>query len=150
MALAKTALVLWIFPSLLVSPHAPAADAVRSAAPPAQVARASATLPVEARRVSYRAGVAARATERKLLLLAPRWTVLRRFVDRTTGLVKRNVAAHCGRLQSGAFRHRLGRFACRVWTQPRSPFSGVAVICNTRHHGFRVTAYPRRRHRSRR
>ena len=94
------------------------------------------------RRRSHRA--AARVIERKLLLVAPRSRLLARFVDRSTELVKRNVAARCTRLR-GRHHRKLPRFICHVWLQPRSPASGVAVVCHTKHRQFWVTAYGRRR-----
>jgi hypothetical protein len=86
-------------------------------------------------------GAAARAVEHRLLLVASRSKLLARFVDRTTGLVKRNVTAHCELM-----RHRRpSRYACEVWQQPRPSSSGVTVICRTsRHKRFLVMA-PRRR-----
>jgi hypothetical protein len=87
-------------------------------------------------------GAAARAVEHRLLLVASRSKLLARFVDRTTGLVKRNVTAHCELM-----RHRRpSRYACDVWQQPRPASSGVTVICRTRHKRFLVMA-PRRHHR---
>lgn len=89
--------------------------------------------------------VAERAVERTLLRIAPHTRPLARFVDHTTGLVKRNVAARCRRLRKGG-RHRAARFLCRVWQAPRRPMSGVAVIYRTRRHRVVVTAYrPRRK-----
>jgi hypothetical protein len=93
-----------------------------------------------------------RTIERKLLLFAPGKKALRRFIDRTTGLVKQNVAARCTRLRATHHRHMRHRFLCRVWRQPKPASSGISVVCFTKHHVFRVTPYHRRhrRHRSRR
>ena len=150
----KIAFILWLFPSLLAPSHSPLFGAARIAPPPVRASGASAaTLAFAAQKARPRSGVAARATERKLLLLAPQHRVLHRFVDRTTGLVKRNVAAHCGRFRGKGRRHRRPRhFLCRVWVQPRPAASGVAVVCHTtRRHIFRVSVYePRGPHRSRR
>jgi hypothetical protein len=161
--LSKAALIVWLLPSLLAASHVRALGAVRSTSPPVRGAPA-ALLPlyssrhgntvaarVSAARKSQRRRAAARATERKLLLLAPRERLLRRFVDRTTGLVKRNVAAQCTRVWGKHPRHALHRFVCQVWMQPRSPLSGIAVVCHRAHHGFWLSAYHRRhkRHKSR-
>jgi len=155
MALSKAALILWLLPSLFASPQAPAhaAAALSTPFPVRGTVAAPATVWRYPRRDRRAVGAAliagqvrhpsatARAVERRLLLFAPRATFLRRFVDRTTGLVKRNVTAHCYRFRGKHYRHTLGRFFCRIWLQPRSRLSGVAVICHTRHHRFRVTVY---------
>jgi hypothetical protein len=145
------AFILWLFPTLLAPSHHSALGFTHSAPLPAAGAPPVA-FAVAAHKVQQHSGVAARATERKLLLLAPRHRLLRRFVDRTTGLVKRNVAAHCGRYR-GHVHHQRQHFLCRVWVQPRPSSSGVAVICHTTaHHVFKVSAYEprRRRHKTRR
>lgn len=95
------------------------------------------------RRHTY--GAAARAVEHRLLLVAARSRWLARFVDRSTGLVKLNVTAHC-QLIRGLHRPRPSVYLCRVWRQPRLPSSGVRVLCRTKHKRFVVMAY-RRRHR---
>lgn len=87
----------------------------------------------------YRA--AARAVERRLLLAAPRTKLLARFVDRSTGLVRRNVTAHCQLMRR--HRGRRSAYLCRVWQQPRLPASGVKVLCRTKHKRFVVIAYRR-------
>jgi len=89
---------------------------------------------------------AARAVERRLLLIAPKSRLLVRFVDRTTGVVKRNVVARCARLR-GRHRQRVAVYVCRVWQHPRAPSTGVTVRCRTKHKRLLVTAYrrPRRR-----
>jgi hypothetical protein len=89
---------------------------------------------------------AARAVERRLLLIAPKSRLLVRFVDRTTGVVKRNVVARCTRLR-GRHRQRVAVYVCRVWQHPRAPSTGVTVRCRTKHNRLLVTAYrrPRRR-----
>jgi hypothetical protein len=147
--ISKIAFILWLFPTLLAPSHG-SLGITRSAPLPVRASGAPpATL--AAHKVRRHSGAAARATERKLLLLAPRHRVLRRFVDRATGLVKRNVAAHCSRFR-GHVRHRRQHFLCRVWVQPRPSSSGVSVVCHTTvHHVFRVSAYEHRRrpHRSR-
>jgi hypothetical protein len=159
--MSKAAIILWLCPSLLASSQVTVLAASRSTSLPVrgvqapaatQDGRTAGTAFIAARRSRHTPAAAARATERKLLLLAPRKKLLRRFVDRTTGLVKRNVAAHCARFRGRLLRHGLRPFVCRVWTQPRLPRSGVAVVCHTQHHEFRVTAYHRRsrRHSSRR
>jgi hypothetical protein len=135
----KAALALCLVPSVLAASHVSAPVAARSAS--VTVHRAS----LSARQ---QAAANARATERKLLLYAPRSKVLRRFVDRATGLVKRNVAANCTRLRGHHPRYRHRHFFCRVWMQPRSSLTGVAVICFTKHHAFRVTKYHHRRRRT--
>lgn len=164
--LAKAALILWLFPGTLVPSQASAhgtiggtASVLRSAEAPVetrsvdsmrQAYAGAATVftrhKKKTRRRHHRA--AARAVERRLLLIAPRSRFLARFVDRSMGLVKRNVAARCARVWGRHHHRRLPRFICRVWAQPRSPSSGVALVCHTKHSEFRVTAY--HRHRSRR
>jgi hypothetical protein len=89
---------------------------------------------------------AERAVERRLLQIAPESRLLVRFVDRTTGVVKRNVVARCARLRR-RHRHSVVVFVCRVWQHPRAPSSGVRVRCRTKNKRFLVTAYRRaRRH----
>lgn len=89
---------------------------------------------------------AERAVERRLLQIAPESRLLVRFVDRTTGVVKRNVVARCARLRR-RHRHSVVVFVCRVWQHPRAPSSGVRVRCRTKDKRFLVTAYRRaRRH----
>jgi hypothetical protein len=159
---AKGILILWLF----VSPFAPSRPSSESgshaaSAPIRQRAEASlsarplglvrevrsagaetATRTAVRRRHVY--GAAARAVERRLLLVAPRSKLLARFVDRSTGLVKLNVTAHCAlRLRP----HRHSVYLCRVWRQPRRPSSGIKVLCRTKHKRFVVMAY--RRHRRR-
>lgn len=143
---AKAALILSLVPGLLASSQVPALGGARTASSPVHGVRApAAALRTTAKRPVRRHSAAARATERKLLLLAPRKKLLRRFVDGTTGLVKRNVTAHCRRYHGKPALRYLHRFLCRVWVQPRLPSSGVAVVCRTgRHHVFHVTAYHRR------
>lgn len=140
-------LTVLLLPTMLTAPHAAHATASGPSVGSVRIAHRSAagvvsTRTTRPRRRSHRA--AARAIERKLLLYAPRTRLLARFVDRSLGLVKRNVAAHCTRVW-GRHHRRLPRFRCRVWLQPRSPSTGVAVVCHTRHKQFRVTAYHRRR-----
>lgn len=91
---------------------------------------------------------AARAVERRLLIVASRTRLLARFVDRSTGLVKRNVAAHCKLIRRGhqrRHRHRRSVYLCQVWQQPHPPASGVKVnvLCPTEHKRFVVVAYRR-------
>ena len=143
----KAALLLCLLPSLLVASHVPAPGAARSTPLAVRSARAPAAKP--ALRLRQHAAATARAIERKLLLAAPRARSLRRFVSRDSGLVKRNVAAHCVRFRGHHPRHTFRRFFCRVWMQPRSPLSGVAVICYTKHHAFRVSKYHHRLRRTR-
>jgi hypothetical protein len=162
--LPKIAFVLWLFPSFLAPSHGSALGGTRSAALPVRASGAATAAPsvyasrdgrsfaFAAHKAQRHSGVAARATERELLLLAPRHRLLRRFVDPETGLVKRNVAAHCSRFRGYGRRHHRQRFLCRVWIQPRSPLGHVAVVCHTTaHHVFRLSAYePRRKsHRTR-
>jgi hypothetical protein len=142
--LLKAALILSLVPSVLASSQHGATPRGAAALYPSRTAVAGATR--ETRRSS---GAVARAIERKLLLLAPRERLLRRFVDQTTGLVKRNVTAHCTRFHGRPLRYRRHRFICRVWLQPRRPSSGVVVVCHTAHHGFWVSAYHRRHRRHR-
>lgn len=154
---AKAALILCLFPGLLASSRI--VSAARSTSHPTRSALPTATASPRysgrddrtanaARQLQRRqAAAAARSAERKLLLLAPGKRALRRFVDQTTGLVKRNVAAHCTRLRGKLFRHKLPRFVCRVWTQPASPSSGISVVAYTKHHAFRVKPYHRRHRR---
>lgn len=162
--LAKATLIFWLFvspfapfrPGAQTTPPVPSASApqpaeMRSTATPfvlvrkARTAAAATTSAPTAggrhRRI-YRA--AARAVERRLLVVAPRTGLLARFVDRSTGLVKLNVTAHC-RLKQRPHRHSV--YLCRVWRQPRQPSSGVRVLCRTKHKRFVVTAYRRRRRR---
>ena len=106
------------------------------------LAPSAAASPLTRHRV-YRA--AARAVERRLLLVAPRSKLLARFVDRSTGLVERNVAARCHLVRRPA-RYRHSVYLCRVWRQPRLPSSGVKVRCRTKHKRFVVMA-ARRSHR---
>ena len=91
---------------------------------------------------------AARAVERRLLIVASRTRLLARFVDRSTGLVKRNVAAHCKlirRRHQLRHRHRRSVYLCQVWQQPHPPLSGlkVKVLCPTKHKRFVVVPYRR-------
>lgn len=92
----------------------------------------------------HRHGATARTVERKLLLAASHSRLLARYVDHSTGLVKRNVTARCARVR-GRHHRPLPRFVCRVWLQPRSPSTGTAVVCHTKHKRFWVTAYRHRR-----
>src|SRR4249919_1628653 len=97
----KVAFILWLFPSLLAPAQVHALGMTQraslpvlaSAAPPATLSlyprRNGSALAASTRKPRRSSGVAARTTERKLLLLAPQHRLLRRFVDRTTGLVKR-------------------------------------------------------------
>ena len=146
---AQAALILWLVPSMLAPSQVPAHGAARQTPAVLRIAGAPAAVVTATRRStalrrSHRA--AARAVERRLLLVAPRSRLLARFVDHATGLVKRNVATRCARVW-GRQHRRLPRFVCRVWLQPRSPSSGVAVVCHTKHGHFRVTAYHRRHRR---
>jgi hypothetical protein len=102
---------------------------------------AAARTTVRRRRHVYRA--AARAVERKLLSVAPRSRLLARFVDRSTGLVKLNVTAHCELMRGRHRRHSV--YLCRVWRQPHRPSSGIRVRCRTKHKRFVVLAYRHRR-----
>ena len=134
----KAAFILCLLPILLLTSQVPALSA-------RQASRDGRALAFATHKVRRFSPAAARAVERKLLLLAPRHKLLRRFVDRATGLVRRNVAAHCARYLG--HRPRLRRYLCRVWVQPRSQLSGVAVLCHTAHHSFWLTRYHHRRHR---
>lgn len=160
---AKAILILWLF-SAPVAPLRPTPHTVMRVAPsrpfsqhvdPATtrptmasarqaqkvVAKASATRATRAsRRHVYRA--AARAVEHRLLLVAPRTRLLVRFVDRSTGLVRRNVTAHC-ELMPRRHRGRPSVYLCRVWQQPRQPSTGTKVLCRTKHKRFVVMAYRR-------
>lgn len=146
---AKATLILWLFASPLApsraAPHAVSTPRTSVRQLAVQTAGAAAMRTSRARprhRRIYRA--AARAVERRLLLVAPRHRMLARFVDRSTGLVKLNVTAHC-QLKRRPHRHSV--YLCRVWQQPRQPSSGMRVVCRTKHKRFVVTAY--RRHRRR-
>lgn len=143
MVFAKITLILGLVPSLLASSHVTGLGA-------GYAGREGRT--VSATTAAQKSAAAARAIERKLLLLAPGKKALRRFVDRTTGVVRQNVAAHCTRYHGKRFQHIHRRFLCHVWTQPRPPSSGIAVLCFTKRHVFRVTPYHRRHrhHRARR
>lgn len=161
MVLAKVTLMVWLVPSVLApsqvpgqswaqnQPLAPPIAEIRAAISPDSIRNAdshAATVSSPHRKSARRPHrAAARSIERKLLLIAPRSPLLARFVNRSTGLVDRNVATRCARMW-GRNHRRLPRFLCRVWTQPRLPASGVAVVCHTKHRQFRVTAYhPHRR-----
>lgn len=85
---------------------------------------------------------AARAVERRLLLVASRTHLLGRFVDRATGLVKRNVTAHCKLVHRRQGR-RHSVYLCQVWQHPRPPSSGARVLCRDSHKRFVVMAYRR-------
>lgn len=144
---AKATLILWLFASPLApsraAPHAVSTPRTSVRQLAVQTAGAAAMSRARPRhRGVYRA--AARAVERRLLLVAPRHRMLARFVDRSTGLVKLNVTAHCGLNRRP---HRQSVYLCRVWQQPRQPSSGMRVVCRTKHKRFVVTAYRRRRRR---
>jgi hypothetical protein len=154
----KATLILTLFPGLftpsLAAPARSAPFAARAAAHapaaglslyPTRDGWTGAAVATAARAARARAGTAARATERKLLLVAPHVKQLRRFIDQTTGLVKTNVTAHCAHVPAQRRWHRHAHFLCRVWTQPRPSSTGVRVNCRVRHHVFRVTAYHGRR-----
>lgn len=109
-------------------------------APQVGAKEAAAHRTVRRRHHLYRA--AARAVERRLLLVAPKSRLLARFVNRSTGLVKLNVTAHCELIRG---RHRRPSvYVCRVWRQPHPPTSGIRVRCRTKHNRFVVLAYHRR------
>lgn len=135
---AKTTLILW----LLASALAPSA-----AASPARTTQRALAAHTAAHATHHRVHrAAAHAVERRLLLVAPRTRLLKRFVDRKTGLVRRNVTARCQLMPRRAGR-RHSVYLCRVWRQPRLPSSGIKVRCRTKHKRFVVTANRRgRRH----
>jgi len=136
---AKATLILWLVAAAL------APSAAASPLAPARATQSAMATHTAAHATRHRASrAAAHAVERRLLLVAPRTKLLARFVDRTTGLVKRNVTARC-RLMHRRARHRHSVYLCRVWRQPRLPSSGVKVRCRTKHKRFVVTADRRRR-----
>lgn len=161
--LAKAILILWLFASPVapfrLMPHAgPRVAPVRplsrhvdpattrrpmALAGKAQqlIAKASATNTTQASRRHVHSA-AARAVEHRLLLVAPRTRLLARFVDRSTGLVRLNVTAHCELMPRHRARHSV--YLCRVWQQPRLPSTGTEVRCRTKHKRFVVMAYRRR------
>jgi hypothetical protein len=130
---AKAAIILCLF-------AAPVAALPGSAQAASAVQVTTTATKAGARHLVYRA--AARAVERRLLLVAPRSRLLARFVDRSTGLVKLNVTAHC---QLKRRPHRPSIYLCRVWRQPRRPSSGIRVLCRTKHKRFVVKPYLHRR-----
>lgn len=161
MLLAKAALMVWLVPSVLAPSQVSGQSWAQNLHLAHRIAGTSAAIssPDSIQNADSRAATssssqkksprphraAARSIERKLLLITARSPLLTRFVDRSTGLVDRNVAARCARMW-GRDHRRLPRFLCRVWAQPRRPASGVAVVCHTQHRQFRVTAYhPHRR-----
>jgi hypothetical protein len=161
--LAKATLILWLFvspfapfrPGPQATPHVPSSvrqsPEMRSTATPLVLVRNARSTAAATATASTAGGrhrrihrAAARAVERRLLVVAPHTRLLARFVDRSTDLVKLNVTAHC-RLKQRPQRHSI--YLCRVWRQPRQPSSGVRVLCRTKHKRFVVTAYRRRRRR---
>jgi hypothetical protein len=85
------------------------------------------------------------AVESRLLSEASRTKLLARFVDRSTGLVKTNVSAHCALISRRYQRQRRFVSLCQVWQQPDLPSSGVKVrvLTPTKHKPFVVMAYRR-------
>lgn len=140
---ATATLVLSLFMGML-APSGLLAHPAYSRARAAHATAAMATTAHTRRRRRHVSGAAARAVERRLLLVASRSKLLARFVDRSTGLVQRNVTARCELRR--ARQRRPSVYVCRVWRQPRLPSSGTRVLCRTRHKRFVVMAY-RRRHR---
>src|SRR5690348_14099282 len=122
---ATATLVLSLFVGSLV-PSGPLAHGASPMVRAAHKATATATTSHRVRR-RHVSGAAARAVERRLLLVASRSKLLARFVDKSTGLVQRNVTARC-QLRRGLPRRRPSVYVCRVWRQPRLPSSGTRVL----------------------
>lgn len=123
----------------LVAEHVGAATPVKSPTMMRhEVAKASARRTRQRRHLH----AAARAVERRLLLVASRTKFLAHFVDQSTGLVKRNVTARCKLVHRRQGR-RHSVYFCRVWRHPRPPSSGAKVLCRNIHKRFVVMAYHR-------